>query len=74
MKEFWKSVDIWRSYGQEFGVLFFDSHDVLVNVSYRFAAFSVRSAYNDVPATSAAAASALSASQSFYLPDNEKVM
>ena len=22
MKEFWKSVNIWRSYGQEFGVLF----------------------------------------------------
>ena len=25
VKEFWKSVNIWRSYGQEFGVLFFDS-------------------------------------------------
>jgi len=23
--EFWKSVNIWWSYGQEFGVLFFDS-------------------------------------------------
>ena len=25
VKDFWKSVNIWRSYGQEFGVLFFDS-------------------------------------------------
>jgi len=25
LKEFWKSVNIWRSYGQEFGVLLFDS-------------------------------------------------
>jgi len=25
MKEFWKSVNIWRSYEQEFNVLFFDS-------------------------------------------------
>ena len=24
-KKVWKSVNIWRSYGQEFGVLFFDS-------------------------------------------------
>ena len=23
VKEFWKSVIVWRSYGQEFGVLFF---------------------------------------------------
>ena len=23
MKEFWKSVDIWGSYGQEFGAVFF---------------------------------------------------
>jgi len=25
VKEFWKSVNIWRSYGQELSVLFFDS-------------------------------------------------
>ena len=25
MKEFWKSVNIWGSYGQEFGVLFFET-------------------------------------------------
>ena len=25
VKEFWKSVDIWGNYGQEFSVLFFDS-------------------------------------------------
>ena len=25
VKELWKSVNIWRKYGQEFGVLFFDS-------------------------------------------------
>ena len=28
VKEFWKSVIIWRSYGQEFGVLFFMDHGV----------------------------------------------
>ena len=28
MKEFRKSVNIWRSYGQEFGVLFFLRHSV----------------------------------------------
>jgi len=26
VKEFWKSVNIWGNYGQEFSVLFFDSH------------------------------------------------
>ena len=25
VKEFWKSVNIWGSYGQEFGVLFFET-------------------------------------------------
>ena len=29
MKEFWKSVNIWRSYGQEFSVLFFLRHSVV---------------------------------------------
>ena len=29
VKEFWKSVNIWGSYGQEFGVLFFLRHSVL---------------------------------------------
>ena len=28
VKEFWKSVNIWGSYGQEFGVLFFLRHSV----------------------------------------------
>jgi len=28
MKEFWKSVNIWGSYGQEFSVLFFLTHGV----------------------------------------------
>ena len=28
VKEFWKSVNIWWSYGQEFGVLFFLTHSV----------------------------------------------
>jgi len=32
MKEFWKLVNIWWSYGQEFGVLFFDSWRMLVDV------------------------------------------
>ena len=29
VKEFWKSVNIWGSYGQEFGVLFFLRHSVV---------------------------------------------
>ena len=29
VKEFWKSVNIWGSYGQEFSVLFFLRHSVL---------------------------------------------
>ena len=29
VKEFWKSANIWYSYGQEFGVLFFLTHGVL---------------------------------------------
>ena len=28
VKEFWKSVNIWGSYGQEFSVLFFLRHSV----------------------------------------------
>jgi len=28
VKEFWKSVNIWWSYGQELGVLFFLTHSV----------------------------------------------
>jgi len=28
MREFWKSVNIWRSYGQEYSVLFFLTHSV----------------------------------------------
>ena len=31
MKEFWKSVNIWESYGQEFSVLFFLRHSVFYN-------------------------------------------
>ena len=30
LKEFWKSVNIWWSYGQEFGVLFFLRHSVVI--------------------------------------------
>ena len=30
MKEFWKSINIWQRYGQEFGVLFFLTHGVYV--------------------------------------------
>jgi len=29
VKGFWKSVNIWGSYGQEFSVLFFSTHSVL---------------------------------------------
>ena len=29
VKEFWKSVNIWWIYGQEFGVLFFLTHTVV---------------------------------------------
>ena len=36
VKEFWKSVNIWRSYGQEFSVLFFLRHSVLTQSSGRF--------------------------------------
>jgi len=31
VKEFWKSVNIWGSYGQEFSVLFFDLRCSLVS-------------------------------------------
>ena len=31
VKEFWKSVNIWRSYGQEFSVLFFLRHSVVTS-------------------------------------------
>ena len=33
VKEFWKSVNIWGSYGQEFGVLFYLRHSVLSSCS-----------------------------------------
>ena len=33
VKEFWKSVNIWGSYEQEFGVLFFLRHSVYAFVS-----------------------------------------
>ena len=32
VKKFWKSVNIWWSYGQEFGVLFFLTYDVLTRL------------------------------------------
>ena len=32
VKEFWKSVDIWGSYGQEFGVLFFSETQCTIPV------------------------------------------
>jgi len=34
-KEFWKSVNIWGSYGQEFSVLFFLIHGVYIVKSYQ---------------------------------------
>jgi len=33
VKELWKSVNIWWSYGQEIGVLFFDSRCIMPSVS-----------------------------------------
>ena len=35
VKEFWKLVNIWRRYGQQFGVLFFLTHDVHLGASVR---------------------------------------
>jgi len=37
VKEFWKSVNIWWSYGQELGVLFFLTHGVDAEQSPTFA-------------------------------------
>jgi len=38
MKKVWKSVNIWSSYGQEFGVLFFLTHSVYARICiYRVA-------------------------------------
>ena len=33
MKEFWKSVNIWGSYGQEFSVLFFETQFIYSFIS-----------------------------------------
>ena len=42
VKEFWKSVNVWERYGQEFGVLFFDSRcRVCELISQSKALFSV---------------------------------
>ena len=42
VKEFWKSVNIWGSYGQEFGVLFFLRHSVYETVARPSVRLSVR--------------------------------
>ena len=36
LKEFWKSVNIWWSYGQEFGVLFFETQCTIIIKQYHF--------------------------------------
>jgi len=34
VKEFWKTVNIWRSYGQECSVLFFSTHGVVSTIRH----------------------------------------
>ena len=50
VKEFWKSVNIWGSYGQEFSVLFFLRHSVHVTdqgkSNWRFETYDVNKAYH----------------------------
>ena len=45
VKEFWKSINIWLSYGQEFSVLFFDSRcnaEFVIEFKNLYASFVVR--------------------------------